>query len=78
MARVMTLLPVQVLASVGGDGAAREQFLHLGVVARELRDLARPHDVDAAVAGPDAGVIAVEGEQHRERRADHGAAAVRG
>ena len=62
------------LRLLGGDAALREQLLHLGVVARQLHDLAVAHHVDAAVARPHAGIVAVEGEQDRERRADDRAA----
>ncbi len=57
------------------DDAAVEQFLHLRVIVRQLRDRAVAHQVDAAVAEPDAGELPVEGEQRRDRRADRRAAA---
>jgi hypothetical protein len=48
------------------------EFLELVVVARELVQAAAAAQVDAAVAGPDAGGAAARGQQQHQGGADHG------
>ena len=59
------------------DHAAVEKFLNLGMVARNLRDRAVADQIDAAVAGPEAGKPAVHGQQSGDGGADRRAARLR-
>ena len=70
MARVIDVAPRPGRRLLGVDQAAVEQVLHLGVVARQLHELILPQPIDAAVASPQTGVSALEGEQGGKGRAD--------
>src|SRR5215468_12117414 len=60
----------------GGELSFGNEFLHLRMIDRYLFDPALADAVDAAVAGPYAGVVAIENKQNRHRRADEHAAFV--
>ena len=68
-ARVMTLRRGQLRASLGLIMPRSSKFLDFGMVARNLRDRTVAHQIDAAVAGPQACKSAV----HRQEGSDGGA-----
>src|SRR4051812_44369445 len=57
----------------GAEEPALEQVAPLGVIAGELEDGTISDTVDAAVAGPHAGVVAPENQQHGHGRTYHDA-----
>ena len=50
-----------------GDLAAIDEHLDLGMVLRHAGELALPEAIDAAVAGPDAGIVILLDQQRGHR-----------